>query len=102
MPAYLTLARVARTLPGRDGEKNISPVTIARWVTHGVIRPGTDDRIKLKAIRLGGRWGVTQDDLDAFISALSPAPSPSTPPRTPGQRAKASQRALQELRARGI
>ncbi len=49
-----------------------SPATIWRWKTKGV-KVG-DERVKLKAIRCGGKLYGTPEDVDEFIRAQNPQP----------------------------
>lgn len=102
-PTMMTVAQVARSIPGRDGTKGIHPSAITRWVTTGIpARNG--QRVKLAAIRVGGRWLIRPDALDAFFAALgSTEPSAPTKPkrRTEAQRRRASEAAARELIRRG-
>jgi len=45
-----------------------SPSTLHRWLHKGVC-----GGIKLRAVRLGGEWLTTREDLDAFIDAQTRA-----------------------------
>ncbi|MBY0458484.1 MAG: hypothetical protein K2V38_14185 [Gemmataceae bacterium] len=40
----------------------------------------TGERIKLTAVRAGGRWLVNPSDLDAFFAALAASPDTPAPP----------------------
>jgi hypothetical protein len=99
----LTLAEACRILPkGRKGSRpHLS--TIIRWITAGA--PARDGRrVTLAAVRCGGKWITSRAALREFAAALTPALSdtPGTPPRTPGQRQRATARAARELEKLGI
>lgn len=44
--------------------------TVRSWITYGV-RVGSG-RVKLAAIRIGGRFRIPRSELEAFISACNP------------------------------
>ncbi len=46
---------------------NISPFSVRRWIAKGVGRPA----VRLKAVRLGGRWFLRPHDIADFINAMS-------------------------------
>jgi hypothetical protein len=99
----LSLSQAARRLPpGRNGR----PVTLScllRWVLDGA--PGPDGRrVRLGAVRLGGRWLTSVEALARFAAALTPRldDDPAPAPRTPKQRRRASDRAGKELDRVGI
>jgi hypothetical protein len=54
------LPMLARMLSKRQ-----SPATVWRWTTHG-IKVG-DHRVKLRALKIGGRLYGTQEDVQRFI-----------------------------------
>ncbi len=60
------LREVCKHMP-RSRDRPVHPSTIKRWVLSGV----GPDRVKLAAVRLGGRWYTTQEDIQRFIKALS-------------------------------
>ena len=82
----LTISRICRSLPGARGSASVSPSTVTRWIVLGC--PGrTGTRVRLRAVRAGGRWLVAPADLDAFFAALAadpatPGDAPSAPPKT--------------------
>jgi hypothetical protein len=73
-----------------------------RWIRRGVKRAdGTV--VKLEAVRLGSRWITSREALSRFVASLTNPDSPSIdPPRTPGQRRRASERAAERLAELGI
>lgn len=105
-PVLLTIAQVSKSLPARTGSKSsgLAPSTVVRWVQSGVpARNG--ERVKLAAVRVGGRWMIRQTDLDAFFEALAATEPTATLPtkkrRTEAQRRRASEAAARELIRRG-
>jgi hypothetical protein len=99
----ISLIQAARKLPpGRNG----SPVSLGcviRWVTKGCPAPD-GERIRLEAVRLGGRWLTSEQALARFAERLTPRldDHPAPMPRTPTQRERASQRAAEQLEAAGM
>lgn len=88
--------------PGRQG-KRTHLSTLLRWIFAGARNPA-GERVKLQAIRLGGRWMTSRESLQRFAEALTPRtdqPAPATP-RTPTARQRASERAAKQLEAIGI
>ena len=83
----LTVAQVCGRLPGARGAERVSPATVTRWILTGCpSRRG--ERVRLRATRVGSRWLIDPDDLDAFFKALGEDPPAATativPPVTPG------------------
>src|SRR5215831_15466946 len=77
----LSLPQAARRLPpGRRGR----PVTLScllRWILSGVPSPD-GQRVRLEAVRLGGRWLTSVEALGRFAAALTPTldgPAPAQP-----------------------
>jgi hypothetical protein len=96
----LTIGQVCGRLPGARGAKRVTPSTITRWITRGC-PSRTGERVKLRAIRAGGRWVVRECDLAEFFLQLAGDATPPTPPRSPTARNKASERAAEELKEMG-
>lgn len=99
----LSLSQAARRLPpGRHGR----PVTLScllRWVLDGV--PGPEGhRVRLEAVRLGGRWLTSVEALARFAERLTPrlGDEAALPPRSPTQRQRANERADKRLKEIGI
>jgi hypothetical protein len=99
----LSLPQAARRLPpGRRG-RPVSLSCILRWILGGV--PGPDGRrVRLEAVRLGGRWLTSNEALARFGRALTPRLDDDLVPasRNPAQRQRASERAAKELERAGI
>jgi hypothetical protein len=67
--------------------------------------PGPDGRrVRLEAVRLGGRWLTSAEALARFAERLPPrlGVEEAPAPRTPARRQKASERAEKELERAGI
>jgi len=99
----LTCPEVARRGPSTRQGKRLHPSTVLRWVLHGVRTP-TGQRVRLEAVRLGGRWVTSVSALERFIAAQTPSlDGESHPtPRSRGQRLRATERAADELESMGI
>jgi hypothetical protein len=101
----LTLREACRLLPhGRNGARpHLS--TLLRWILRGAPAPD-GRRVKLAAVRCGAKWITSREALREFSLALTPAPASdepvSPPPRSPGQRRRASARAAEQLERAGI
>jgi hypothetical protein len=98
----LSLNQAARLLPPGRRNRPVSFACLFRWVTQGAKAP-SGDRVRLEALRLGGRWVTSREALQRFAEALTPQGSDSlVPTRTPNQRRKAAERAEKELEKLGI
>jgi hypothetical protein len=64
LPVYLSPVQIARTMPGCP-----DPDTIYRWIKHGLLHQGR--RVKLDAVRVGGRWQVTREAVQKFLSTIN-------------------------------
>jgi hypothetical protein len=76
---------------------------VFRWVTIGV--PGPDGRrVKLEAVRVGGRWLTSVEAMKRFAARLTPRPDaePAASRRTLKQRERANARAEKELHKLGF
>ena len=98
----IELREVPRLVPPRNS-KPITLTCIWRWATKGIKGPD-GRRVRLEGCRIGGRWYTTEESLARFSAALTPNfdDEPAPPPRTPGQRERASQRAAEALAKVGI
>ncbi len=96
------LSAAAKSLPRLNRDRPVAISTLVRWVTKGVRGPG-GSRVRLEAVRLGGRWITSAEAIARFVSALSDKPSEAAGPlRTPGQRRRSSERAEAALVSLGI
>jgi hypothetical protein len=99
----LTLAQAARLLPpGRRG-RPVSMSCVLRWVLIGTRTP-SGDRVRLEAVRLGGRWLTSREALQRYADVLTPRLDglPAPTPRSPTSLRRASERAAAELERIGI
>ncbi len=83
--------------PGHSGKQtHIS--TIIRWIKIGARGPN-GQRVRLEAVRLGGRWLTSREALQRFAERLTPdLDRLETPePRTPSRRERAAASAARDL-----
>ncbi len=100
----LSLEAAARLVPPARGGKRCHLSTILRWIIDGSRAPD-GSRVRLEAVRLGGKWVTSAAALQRFAERLTPRPAdtPEAPARrTPGQRRRAAERAGAELQRMGI
>jgi Protein of unknown function (DUF1580) len=99
----LSLTQAARRLPpGRRG-RPVSISCVLRWLLDGV--PGPDGRrIRLEAVRLGGRWVTSAEAIQRFAEALTPQLGDVSPDRLrpPASRRRQSERAAKALEEMGM
>jgi uncharacterized protein DUF1580 len=98
----LPLAAAAKLIPpGRSG-KHTHLSTLLRWILQGVKSP-SGEIVRLEAARLGSRWVTSREALQRFSERLTPRSDEpaSPPPRTPGKRQRASEKADAELEKLG-
>ena len=105
------LDQARKTLPGRRG-RPVDLSTVMRWITKGVLSPnpqtdGQEGRVRLEAVRIGGRWCTSRQALQRFIERLTPAEvagggDRGDLPRTDARREQASKRAGRSLSESGI
>ena len=84
--------------PSRSG-KRVHVSTLIRWIRQG-LKTSHGQRVRLEAVRVGGKWATSLEALDRFFHALTPkelSPSPAFSNST-----SASERAAQELDRLGI
>jgi len=99
----ISLTQAARLLPlGRRG-RPVSLSCVLRWVLSGAIGP-SGERVRLEALRLGGRWVTSREALQRFAEALTPrlSDAPPSPLRSPAARRRGSEQAEAELEKFGI
>jgi hypothetical protein len=100
----ITLAQAAARLPPNRLHRPVTASCVLRWVLSGVKVPG-GGRMKLEAVRLGGRWLTSVEALERFAARQTPGLDAATngaPPRPPASRQRASERAEKELAKIGI
>jgi hypothetical protein len=76
--------------------------SLQRHATRGLLRPD-GSRLRLEAIKHGGRLLTSKQALKRFIAAQNEeaAPAVDATPRSPAARSRASERAAKELEAAG-
>src|SRR5262245_24463868 len=67
----LSLTQAAKTLPPGRAGRPVSMSCMLRWVLEGVRLP-SGERVRLEAIRLGGRWLTSKEALQRFADAQTP------------------------------
>jgi hypothetical protein len=99
----LSLYEAARRFPPARAGRPVSFSCVLRWITDGI--PGPDgERVKLEAVRVGGRWLTSEEALARWAARLTPrlhvenAPAP----RSPARCRRESERAGRELDKIGI
>ena len=95
------LPEAARLLPTGRGGRPVTLSCVLRWVLDGAPGP-SGERVRLDALRIGGRWLTSREAIQRFGEALTPRLDPDPPPRTPTARTRASERAARELERAGI
>lgn len=100
-----SLSQAARLLPAYRQSRPVNPSTVYRWIADGV-RLADGTRLRLEAVRLGGRWLTSTQAIERFIARQTPnldtQPIPTPSPRTPQQSAIAAERAGKKLEKIGI
>jgi hypothetical protein len=98
----ISLTEACRSLPtGRRG-RPVHLSCILRWITKGSLAPD-GRRVRLEAVRIGGRWITSHEALTRFAEALTPRfDEPEPAPRSSSKRQAASERAARSLEAMGI
>jgi hypothetical protein len=101
---YYGPAEVRHWYPCHREGKPSHPSKVVRHIIRGA-KQKDGSRLKLKATRFPGGWGVTQEDFDQFIAALTAdrmgeaAPAPL---RSPGRRQRDLDRVDRELAEMGL
>jgi hypothetical protein len=99
----LSLSQAARRFPPFREDKPIAPSTIFRWIADGVRLPD-GSRLRLEAVRLGGRWLTSGPAIERFIARQTPSlaniPEPVT--RDDRERERAAERAGRDLEQMGL
>jgi Protein of unknown function (DUF1580) len=101
---YISLARACQDLPGYRGKARLHPATLTRWILRG-IRGADGTRVRLTAVRCGGRWLTSTAAMAEFQAALTAASLPPAdlggPIRSPSARSRVSADAEARLIAAG-
>src|SRR5262245_35860784 len=97
----LGLAQAARVIPPGRGGVPTHPATLARWILAGAAAPD-GRRVRLEAVRLGGRWVTSEEALARFAQALTAGVDPASAGRPPSAGLREAERAGRELEGRGL
>jgi hypothetical protein len=99
----LSLSQAARRLPPGRRDRPVTLSCLVRWIMNGLAGPD-GQRVRLEAVRLGGRWITSEQALARFAAALTPrlGDKPVSYLRTPKQRERAAARAAKRLEEVGI
>lgn len=96
----LTISDVCRRIPAARGGRRLAPSTVTRWILSGCPnRAGV--RVRLRAVRVGGRWMIRPDELDGFFEALGADPAIPPPPVPPTANQRRAAEAGERLARRG-
>ena len=100
-PEALTVAQARAWIEARTGHRVGS--TLYRWLGSGVKVNG--QTVRLAGTRVGHQWVTTAEAIETFLAACgTPVEAESATPadRTPGQRRRGADAALESLRAMGV
>ena len=97
------LAAAAKWVPPARTGRRTHISTLLRWIFAGATAPD-GSRVRLEAVRLGGRWMTSRAALQRFALALTPRleGDERTVPRSPAKRRRADERAEAELDKMGL
>jgi hypothetical protein len=99
----ITLRAAGQMLPpGRLGKPR-SEGCVRRWIVTGVKLP-SGERLRLEAVRIGGRWLTSVEALQRFAARQTPEAldEPAPLPRSVDERQRASEAAAKALEAMGV
>lgn len=100
----LPLVAAAATIPPARAGKKTHISTLLRWILSGAKAPD-GERIRLEAVRMGGRWLTSREALQRFAERLTPhvGDSPEiAAPRTSSRQQRGAERAGEKLKALNI
>jgi hypothetical protein len=97
----ISLQEAARFLPPGRNSRPVHISALLRWITAGARGPG-GRRIRLEAIRMGGRWLTSREALQRFGERLTGQTDSYDLPRTASARRRESVAAGEQLDAAGI
>jgi hypothetical protein len=99
----MSLVQVARQQPPGRGGRPVTLGCVLRWILDGARGP-SGERVRLEAIRIGGRWVTSREALQRFADRLTPHLEGDAAPklRTAAKRQRASDQAAAELAKAGI
>lgn len=96
-----------RVIPIREAPKHIpgrpNVSTAYRWMTDGVKVSGTNERVRLETVKVGGQRFTSIEAIQRFIARTTRnSPGAPAPRPTSRQREAAIRKAERELRAAGV
>jgi hypothetical protein len=96
----LSLTQAARRFPPFREDKSVAPSTVFRWLYDGIRMPD-GSRLRLEAVRLGGRWLTSGPAIERFISRQTPSLGPELNQQTTTsrQRSRSAEATEKELEA---
>ena len=99
----LNLTNAAKQFPPYRGTQPVNPSTIWRWITEG-IKLASGRRLRLEAIRLGGRWLTSVQAVQRFMQAQTPqfADEPPAPTPSAKKRRQSAASAARDLEQVGM
>jgi len=99
----ISLCTAAKLLPPSRRGRPVSFQCVLRWIMDGARGPD-GERVRLEAVRLGGRWLTSKEALGRFAARLTPqiGKNAAPAPRTSRQWRRAAERAERELERLGI
>jgi hypothetical protein len=71
----LPFSKLASRFPGKQKSGRLHPDTLLRWHVAG-LRSTTGARVRLRAVKVGGRWCSCRRWLKEFFAAVEGAPPP--------------------------
>jgi hypothetical protein len=101
--AGLSISQASRRFPPYRENKPIAPSTVFRWMLNGVRLPD-GSRVRLEAVRLGGRWLTSAPAIERFIARQTPSLETDSGPRSRSARTNtlAAEQAARELEQLGV
>ena len=95
------LRDAAKGLPPARQGRPVSFQCLLRWVLDGARDPH-GHKVRLEAIRLGGRYVTSKEALQRFAERLTPSANDRPPEPTVKQRSRRAENAKRELEKMGV
>lgn len=97
----INLSQAAGLFPPSRRGRPVHVSCLMRWIMEGVRT--SSGRIRLDAIRVGGRWVTSIEAIERFAAAQTPSrPDAAVPPPSPASQKRASARAASRLKELGL
>jgi hypothetical protein len=97
----ITFSQGARRLPHLNGDRPVSPSTLFRWATVGLMS-ADGSRVRLESRKFGKTHVTSVQALERFFAALNGDNNNVPSPRSPAARRKASSAAARKLNQLGV